>query len=152
MASTTAWAEEAGAHLETYIRRLVSSSSNPLLVNAWFFFGSAQADDLAYAMFRSFLGPSFNIMHLPPSSDIFSVFDEQRTWKPLLSRLPSGCADPRLLTMLRVDASSAEIHAPGALLLVPRGKPRLIAAALLVSLGSSSPSACALTAATVILL
>ena len=86
--SVNSWATDAAHHLESYIRHIVNGKSKgPAPPESPFFFNSAEADDEAYSTFRSFL-PAFDINSLPPPSDIMSVFDSDRTWKPLLSRLP----------------------------------------------------------------
>ena len=56
-----------------------------------------------YKLFRQWL-PTLMIGVLPPATEALAMYDEQFTWKPLLSRL-EGCDDAKLLTMLRMDVS-----------------------------------------------
>ena len=57
----------------------------------------------SYDLFRQWL-PTLAIGVLPDASDAMAMYDEQYTWKPLLTRLAS-CDDAKLLTMLRIDAT-----------------------------------------------
>jgi hypothetical protein len=122
MDSADTWAADARKDLEVYVQGLLGLGADGPAIMV--FFESIEADNEAYALFRSFLSPdALDVALLPPPSDIFAVFDEKRTWKPLLSRLPgSNGGSAKMLTLLRIDASSAEFSAPGAVMLVPRAQ------------------------------